>query len=185
MPHPFDLSDSNFSRLQSRAVPLVDDLNSVIAKLLDLVEGDEPATEADIRASPSKIVKKFDPATPPDLTHTKVISVTFDGKQLDKPTWNGLKDAAIRYIVKTEKDKDKLKSLILCPFVFGKKEDEGYRYMADLGISVQSQDSMGAFKVAYHIASNHGCGMKIQFMWRQKEAALHPGMTGIMEIGAW
>ncbi|WP_313010937.1 T4SS efffector SepA family protein [Brevundimonas sp.] len=183
MPHTFELSDENFAGLQKHAIPLKDDLNSVIAKLLaskeSVLEADEEATEEE-RRRPIEASKKFDAATPPDLTHTKLIAVIFDGKVIEKPTWNKLKDAAIRAAYAATPDQKQLGQMILCPFTKGQKTDEGYRFFEDINLSVQGQDALSSYKVAYHIALALGLSMRVQFIWRQKEAAQFPGVTGLM-----
>ena len=125
-------------------------------------------------------VRQFDPATPPDLTHTKVLSIEFCGRLFDRSqtNWNGLLNAAIREAKGRAKTAKDLKSLISIPFVDGQKTDEGYRYLADIGISVQGQDANGAWRAVYHIAQQIGERVLATFVWREKEGAAFPGVTG-------
>jgi hypothetical protein len=50
--------------------------------------------------------------------------------------------------------------------VKGKKEDEGYRYLADVNLSVQGQDANAAWKGASHMAKQLNCPFEVIFAWR-------------------
>lgn len=63
-------------------------------------------------------------------------------------------------------------------FVDGQKNDEGYRYLPDVGISIQGQDANGAWKAACYIAQQLGFPLTVTFVWREKEGAAFPGVTG-------
>ena len=63
-------------------------------------------------------------------------------------------------------------------FVDGQKNDEGYRYLPDVGISIQGQDANGAWKAACHIAQQLGFPLTVTFVSREKESAAFPDVTG-------
>ena len=63
-------------------------------------------------------------------------------------------------------------------FVPGEKRDEGYRPLADLGISIQGQDANGAWRGICHIVQRLECALTVKFAWREKEGAAFPGETG-------
>jgi hypothetical protein len=62
--------------------------------------------------------------------------------------------------------------------------DEGYRFLSDIGISIQGQDSNGSWKGARHIAQKLGLQLSVTFKWREKEGAVFPGVTGRLAIAA-
>ena len=181
MPPTFDLAEDNFVRLQGLAIPLIDDLNSVIRRILDQIDTNDPPTEAEARASVTSS-KKFDAFTPPDLTHTKLIAATIDSKDIEQRTWRSLRDTAIRALVKVHNgDIAKFGPIILSRFARGNRNGEdGFAYLEDIDLSVQGQDAIGCYKTAFHIALNLGLPIRVQFLWRQKEAAAHPGVTGLL-----
>jgi hypothetical protein len=180
-----DLSPTTFTRLQAHAVPLVDTIESVINRLLDAYEtkGGTPVTPADDGGETGS-ARQFNPNTPPDLTHTKVLAIEFDGKPLARGevNWNGLLNAAVRAARAKAKSTAELKKLVTVNFVEGQKTDEGYRFLSDIGISVQGQDANGAWRGACHAARQLGCELKATFIWREKEAAAFPGTTGQFHI---
>lgn len=180
-----DLSPATFSRLQTHAVPLVDTIESVITRLLDAYEAKSgiPTASPD-NAGANTTARQFNPNTPPDLTHTKVLAIEFDGKPLARgeANWNGLLNAAIREARAKAKSSADLRKLVIVNFVEGQKSDEGYRFLPDIGLSVQGQDANGAWRGACHVAQRLGLKLKATFLWRDKEGAAFPGVTGEFHI---
>jgi hypothetical protein len=181
-----DLSPTTFSRLQTHAVPLVDTIESVINRLLDAYEAKSGAPLAPSDSSDSGIIRQFNPSTPPDLTHTKVLAIEFGGKPLPRgeANWNGLLNAAIREAHAKAKSTVDLQKLVIVNFAEGEKSTEGYRFLSDIGISVQGQDANGAWKGASHVAQQLGFELKATFIWRGKEGAAFPGTTGQLQISS-
>ncbi len=181
MSDPFQVSAATIDRLQKHAKPFVDTVDSVINRILDHYEsnsGQRSNDDGEISAIGS--IRDFDPASPPDLTHTKMLSVMFNGHGFPRSdtTWNALLNEAICLAKKNAKSDDQLKRLILVNYVKGKKEDEGYRYLADVDLSVQGQDANAAWKATYHIARQLQIKFEAIFTWRAKDGAAHPGVTG-------
>ena len=175
-----ELSPQTFARLQARAVPLVDSTETVINRMVDFYESKDGTPVAPTEAGDYEKVRRFNPAAPPGPTHTKVLSIEFCGRQFDRgqTNWNGLLNAAIREAKARARSAKELKSLIPVPFVDGQKTDEGYRYLPDIGISVQGQDANGAWRAVCHIAGQLGQPAMARFVWREKEGAAFPGVTG-------
>ena len=177
-----DLTPQTFKRLQSHAVPLVDTIESVITRMLDAFENKESLpgpTDAD-----GQSVRSFNPNTPPDLTHAKILGVTFAGRQLGRgeDNWNGLLNTAVREAIARAQSPSEFKQLMIVNHVKGEKRDEGYRPLAGADVSVQGQDANGAWRAACHIAQRLGCDLSVKFAWREKEGAAFPGVTGQMTI---
>lgn len=171
-----ELSQQTFVRLQKYAVPLVDNLESVINKLADAYDAHAgtPAPSAQAAA------QLFNPASPPDLTHTKVLSVSFAETELDpvQHNWNRILDLGIVIASGQLKDPKKVISLLKINAIAAKKEDQGYRRLAHCGISVQGQDANGAWRATYRIAKALGIPFDVQFMWAQKEGLAYAGQSG-------
>ena len=182
-----DLSPVTFTRLQAHAVPLVDTIESVINRLLDAYEtksGTPVAPAAD--GGEASTVRQFNPNTPPNLRHTKVLAIEFGGKPLPRgeANWNGLLNSAIREARAKAKSSADLKRLVIVNFVEAEKSNEGYRFLSDIGLSVQGQDANGAWKGACNVAQQLGCELQATFVWREKEGAAFPGTTGQFHITA-
>jgi len=144
-------------------VPLVDTIESVINRLLDAHEASNGApTPAATDGGGERAVRQFNPDTPPSLTHTKMLAVEFNGTSLARgdANWNGLLDTAIRAAKARARSSAELRQLVIVNFVDGQKTDEGYRFLSDIGLSVQGQDANGAWKGACHVAQRLGCELK-------------------------
>lgn len=175
-----ELSPQTFKRLQSHAVPLVDTIETVITRVLDAFENmNAPPTDGD-----GQNVRSFNPNTPPDLTHAKILGVTFAGNKLGRSedNWNGLLNAAVREAASRARSADEFEQLMVVKHVKGVKRDEGYRPLSGTDVSVQGQDANGAWRAACHIAQQLGCDLSVKFAWREKEGAAFPGVTGQMTV---
>jgi hypothetical protein len=172
-----ELSKHTFARLQKHAVPLVDSIETVVARVLDFYERGM-ATSARTLAADYKL--KYSLSNVPDLKHTKIISAQLDGVELENVNWNSLLIQAVWKAGITSKKPDELKRLIIANFVIGQKEDEGYRFFPRVGISIQGQDANSAAKAAFHIAHQRGWKLNIEFLWRDKEGAARPGKMAFL-----
>jgi hypothetical protein len=172
-----ELSPQTFARLQALAVPLVDNIETVIGRLLETYEARVPAAAAEA-------ARQFNPLSPPSLTHTKVLAIEFCGKPLERgdATWNGLVNAAVRVARSHAKTAAELKQIVIIPFVEGPKTDEGFRYLVEAGVSIQGQDANGAWRAVSHIAQKLGLAVTVRFVWREKEDAAFPGVVGQFTI---
>ena len=185
-----ELTPETFARLQGLAVPFVDNHpESVIKRVLDFFEKHQPSNGSAASAPVTDVlgdIRKFSPVAPPDLTHTKVISISFCGKPWDrsKAKWNTLLYEAVQEAKRRAKSNTEFKRLVTVNYVEGQKSDEGYRYLPDAGISVQGQDANSSWRAACHIAQEIGCQLEVTFAWRHKEAAAYPGVTGQFSIAA-
>ncbi len=128
--------------------------------------------------------RQFAPTTPPNLTHTKVLSIELCGKRLDhsQTNWNSLVIAMIREAKERTKSNGELAQLVVINFVGGKKTDHGYRFVSDMGISVQQQDANAFWRAACHIAQQLNIPLLVTFVWRQKEDAAFPGVIGQLSV---
>src|SRR5262249_31108749 len=152
------LSDPTFAALQALAKPFVDTPEDVIKRLLQLpgAKGGAPTpTSPPSVTSPPTI---YNPLTPPDLTHTKLISAAFMGATLLKQEtyWNTLLNKVVLAAQAKVPNYADLKKVVLVNIVPGKKEDEGYRYLKDADISVQGQDANSSWKAIHHIVVTLG-----------------------------
>ncbi len=175
-----ELSPQTFARLQAHAVPLIDNIETVIGRLIDFYESRDGAPVPAKDDGAGGKIRQFNPLSPPSLTHTKVLAIEFCGRPLEhgQANWNGLLTAAVRVAKSRTKATADLKQLVIIPYVDGQKTDEGYRYLPELGISVQGQDANGAWKAACHIAQKLGLALTARFVWREKDGAAFPGITG-------
>lgn len=174
------ISQETFSRLQSHAVPLVDSIESVINKALDALE----SVVTDGASTPS--VRAFNPDAPPSLSFTTVRSVVFEGvRHIPSETyWNSILVAAVREAAKRGMNAEKISTLLIINNVPGKKEDGGYKYIEEAGLSVQGQDANAAWKAAYHLATALNLSIDVSFAWQHNPKAAYPGQSGTFTVKA-
>ncbi|MBV1698664.1 MAG: hypothetical protein KGK33_05070 [Hyphomicrobiales bacterium] len=168
------ISPATFGRLQKYAVPLIDDIDMVLNKVMDLAESKQGAP------SPTGNVKDFSAGAAPNLTFTKLLSAEVGGKTLGKneTTWNHLLIEAVNQAAAKLNDVNALKRLIIANHVVGKKDTQGYRFIPAAGVSVQGQDAIGAWKATSHILKSLHIPAEVVFVWYDSEKAAHPGLTG-------
>lgn len=180
MTHPVSLSAATFTRLQALAVPLVDTIETVINRALDALE----ATSAEPAKAPNMGAELFNPAGPPSLSYTTVKSAMLEGKRLPpaETYWNTLMYACIRAAAAKGKTAQEIVELLLVPSVVGKKEEGGFRFIEDAGLSVQGQDANAAWRAIHRLATAIGLSVEVTFMWQQNPKAASPGKLGAFTL---
>lgn len=167
------IQQSTFERLQRHAKPLVDTTDTVLNRALDALERQEGSTAP--RESQPESERRIDPRRLPDLKHTKVLDASIDEEPIARPNWNLLLNRIVIRAMKEPSDFRKLHQLCPVNIVDGRKEDEGYGYLAEIDISVQGQDANAACRTVVTAAQGLGIPIDIGFMWRPKEGAAYPG----------
>lgn len=177
------IEQSTFERLQRHARPLVDTTDMVVNRALDALEN-----HAEGVASPgensSTSEHHVDPLNLPNLTHTKVLDASLDGQRVTKANWNLLLEKLLIRAMKQLTDFDELRRLCPVNMVQGCKEDEGYRHIAEINVSVQgmsANDACGALVIA---TQSLRLELQVDFMWRAREGAAYPGEKARLHIPA-
>lgn len=184
------ISDSTNARLQAIATPLVDTHDSVIARLLDHWEqtkGNQPKLPKPgepINTTDDGIMM-FSPVNVPNLGFTTPKAIIIDGEQLPKEDtyWNSMLNLTIRRVHAKGHDAEAIvKMLAIANAAVGPKSDNGYKFLPDVGISVQGQDSNGAFRQAYELAILNGLKGSVHFNWQNNAKAAFPNARGYVEF---
>ncbi len=170
-----NISATTFARLQHCAEPLVDDIESVINKLID-------AYKTPGAPSPASSPPKPPPGAPPDLTWTKLMSAEIAGKPLAKVDWNALLLAMVELAATKAMPGDEVAELVIVNRVVGPKTNNGYRYVPSANVSVQGQDANSCWKAVAHIANKLNVSVKVFWKWYDNEKAAKPGETGKLSL---
>lgn len=170
MPPTISLTPVTFAKLQTCAEPLVDDIESVINKLVDYYKKQSDS----LPIAPTQSAK----GSTPDLSWTKLISAEFAGKPLKKVDWNAALTAMIELAATKAKPGEEVAELIVVNRVIGEKTNNGYKFIPSAGVSVQGQDANHCWKGISHIANKLNIPVKVFFQWYDNEKALKPGETG-------
>lgn len=174
------ISDENFMRLQRHAVPLVDSLDSVLARALDALDS---ANGSKVEAAITKL--NYSAASAPDLSFTTVKHAIVDGAALppSKTYWNNILLAVVVAVAKRGPTTKQIADRLLVNHTMGKKEDGGYRFVPEAQLSVQGQDANGAWKATYFLAREFGVRVEVAFAWQNNPKAANPGLMGNLTVG--
>lgn len=183
-----EISADTLARLKRHAEPLVDTFDTIINKFGDAFEatvhngyghnGSTVMPQTSIEP-PTPLATTYNANSPPDLTHTKILSAKLNGATVaTRVNWNGLLKQMIQTAKTHTNNEDDLRRLISVNFVVGRKEGDGYKYLPDFDLSVQGQDANAAWKGILHLSQQLGIPVDIVFLWRHKPKAAFPGKTG-------
>ncbi|MGH6672400.1 MAG: T4SS efffector SepA family protein [Xanthobacteraceae bacterium] len=177
-----NISNRNFQRLQGHAVPLVDDLDAVLARVLDVYEAQAGAPKTMEAEVPEDLtVKDFSSDSPPNLTFTSVKSIVLEGQAFNDKYWNPLLFAVIGLAAK-KIGKDKL--LPVLDVNYSTKEQKNFEHIPDAGIYVQGRDSNLCWRSIYKILKVAKMSVEIEFYWQDKPTAAFPGKSGRFVVEA-
>ena len=73
-------------------------------------------------------------------------------------------------------DDSDARRIIIINWVRGRREYEGYKFVPELGISVQGQKATYAWKGASHIARQLGIPLEVEFLRRGQVRRLSAGL---------
>jgi hypothetical protein len=185
-----EISDATNLRLQAIATPLVDTHETVIVRLLDHWEQTKGTQPKVIK--PGEPIETLDggrllfsPANPPNLGFTTPKQIMIDGVQLAKNDtyWNSLLNQTIRRVHAKGNDANSILAMLtVANAALGMKNDNGYKFLPDVGLSVQGQDSNAAFRQAYELAVANGIKGGVFFTWQNNAKAAYPNVPGYIEF---
>lgn len=119
----------------------------------------------------------------PGLAFTKPLSASINGKPVPAPRWSSMLLTMIAQLKARGLEGESLVRELQVPARNGRHEDEGFKFHADLGVSIQGQSASDAWKEIDRLAKKWAIPVQIEFCWRQNPKAQHPGRTGILRSG--
>ena len=172
------IEQNTFKRLQRAALAFVDTPDSVIRRALDALDDNSGSVNVDI--SKESIKLNYTDRNLPSLKHTKVMSAVLDGRGLSKPNWNSLLDEVLLGAKKSGLSVNEIRAVGGVNVVDQMKSTEGFHPVGKTGMSVQGQDAVRACSGALAIGRKIGMKIEVEFVWRDKEGAAHPGKSGLL-----
>ncbi len=173
------LSDKTVEMLQSVAIPLRDDFDSVIQRLVQCAHAGVPYSKEWNRPIDERAdgLQSDGPASLQlhDLGHTKLVTATFGGKNIDNPNWNLLSRVAHCEAFKKLGDLDavgRISGANVSPDLI---EENGYHTIPQSGFSVQALSAPLCWNAITRLAEAIGTTVQIQFRWLDKPEAQNPG----------
>jgi hypothetical protein len=144
------------------------------------IEHDDETEGAAVASNDGVLV--FDAA--PSLTFTKPMKATINGKPIKNPNWASILHAMIAQVKAKGFEGQKLVRELGIPSKAASYDDEGYKYISELGISVQGQSAADAWKEVDRLAKKWLIPVNVEFIWRQNPKAQHSGKAGILRSGS-
>ena len=92
-----------------------------------------------------------------------------------RANWNNVLQHMLRLAENELGSLDEIRRLCAVNLVAGEKEDEGYRYLVGAGLSYQGLNANAAAAAVVALAKRIGVALELDFEWRRKPQALHPG----------
>lgn len=123
----------------------------------------------------------FDKA--PGLTFTRILSARINHDKAAKVNWAGLLVSVIGAVKAKGLSGEKLVTELQVPGKAAAYTDEGYKFYAELGISVQGQSAQDAWKEVSRLANKFGIPVEVRFQWRDNPKAQHPGKIAVIRAG--
>ena len=143
------------------------------------IERDDEAE--DVAITPTTGAKVFD--TAPSLTFTKPIKASINGTTIPNPNWASILHVMLEQMKAKGFVGERLVKELAIPTRTAKYEEDGYRYIPELGVSVQGQSAADAWKEIDRLGKKWRIPVNVEFVWRQNPKAQHPGKAGVLRSG--
>ena len=179
------IEQSTFERLQQYARPLIDNVDTVITRALDALAQTESdalpsrTPEPQVASVDLMSLNADDPL--PDLKHTRMLAAAVDGRPV-RANWNNVLRRMLVFALEEIGDLDEIRRRCAVNLVARKKEDEGYRYLAEARISYQGLNANAAANAAVALAKDVGVALELDFEWRHKPESLYPGRRAQLRL---
>jgi len=119
----------------------------------------------------------------PGLSFTRILSASVDNGKPEKINWAGLLMKVIGAVKAKGLSGEKLVTELQIPAKASEYDLDGYKYQPDLGISIQGQSAMDAWKEVSRLAQKYRIPVEVRFQWRDNEKAQHPGKICVIRAG--
>lgn len=143
------------------------------------IEHDDETHDASVGSTDNTLL--FDVA--PSLTFTKPVKAIINSKTIQNPNWASILHVMIEQVKAKGFEGEKLVRRLEIPSKAISYGDEGYRYVTELGISVQGQSAADAWKEVDRLAKKWCIPVNVEFVWRQNPKAQYPGKVGVLRAG--
>ena len=172
-----EIPESLLKRLQKHATPFIDTPVDVIERWADFYE--QHNREKDFKPNaktettkytPTEIpagLRQFEANRPPSLLHTRVRG-EFGATPFSN--WNDLLRIAHIHAFKKVGSFEDLRQMTRAKVKEGAYSDEGYKFVPEIGVSIQGVDAGHAWEYALRLAVHLKIPVKAEIEWRQSPA---------------
>lgn len=178
-----EITETDFARLQKLATPFVDTPATTLSRVLDQYEanGNQQTFTAE---KPVKASTTYTENNLPPLRHTKILDAAFGDKSPEKMTWDALVRMALISTLSKVASVRELYRAAGANVAEGKKETDGYKYVAAHDFSYQGVSAEDAVKIITRCAKHLGAKARVEFEWRNKDGAYRPGERATLVLAA-
>ncbi len=177
------ISDTNHRKLQKLAIPLVDNPDTLIGRLIDAAFEGVPykipnlneETKPAVTALQVSATIMDDIHNHPNLTHTKMREASFGGVDLTKANWSNLVKHAHEAAYRQLGSFQALRNASHTRIRQGRYTGNGFSYLENIDVSIQGQDANQSWENALRIARRLGVPIRVSFEWYSKQGADRPG----------
>ena len=155
---------------------------AAFTQVLDHYEVSNGATPASTTHSTKSESLTFDATNIPNMLHTKLLKGCFDGNSPKKATWDAMVALALVSVFSSSGSVEELRRVSGANVAQGKKEADGYKHLPEQGFSYQGVSATDAVEIIRRCARAIPCNAWMEFEWRQKKGALHPGELATLNI---
>ena len=155
---------------------------AAFTQVLDHYEVSNGATPASTTHSTKSESLTFDASNIPNMLHTKLLKGCFDGNSPKKATWDAMVALALVSVFSSSGSVEELRRVSGANVAQGKKEADGYKHLPEQGFSYQGVSATDAVEIIRRCARAVPCNASMEFEWRPKEGALHPGKLATLNI---
>ena len=173
------LSESTYGKLKELAEPFVDTEESVILAALEALSKQKGMpTDKNGAAEDKNQIIIFTENDNVSLTHTRLQSASVNGKRVYQPKWNTLMQEILVIGYKQLHSFEALKKVTRARLRAGFYEDEGFKYIPEVDMSVQGVSANGAWDISLELARYLRIPIIATFEWHNNPKAFHPGRKG-------
>ena len=119
----------------------------------------------------------------PGLSFTRILSASVDDGKPEKINWAGLLMKVIGAVKAKGLSGEKLVTELQIAARAAEYTMDGYKFYPELGISVQGQSAMDAWKEVNRLAQKFRIPVEVRFQWRDNDKAQYPGKIGVIRAG--
>lgn len=178
MSRHIEVSDSTFEQMQKAAVPLEDDVDSLLDRVFSFYlehHGDNSKSTA---TTEDGEVRTLNPHAPDDLRHTKIRWGRFNDRRISGRNWSHLVETAHELVAERSQSFDEIQRITPFNVREDTYEERGYHYFPGAGLSVQYKSAPDVWDGCLKIAEDLEVPIEVEFEWLNKESASHPGEIG-------
>lgn len=177
------ITQSTLERLKEHAEPIEDTADSVILRALDALDRSGAASAAP-QGSSDKVMMFGPNMQLPDVTHTRMLAASIDGRPIAKANWARVLRHVLPLAMSHYGGFEQLRRRCPVNIVARVKEDDGYRHLPSAGISYQGTNANDAANAIVALAKDIGVTLDVDFEWRDKEQAAHRGRRAHIHLPA-